>query len=173
MVAPVGALLKYLVWDFLNMPQTMHEKHSGDIAEAQAAIHERKFLPSLVSIDELLASRRSLLPSASLIEILTELPLDSKVKEAMAALSERLEMNQSYEKAAGACHWVAGSWLIVTLCSVGMFFVHYHMAGALKAGLMLILQLLLAVSIGAGVVALGKFHRAQNLLTRKLRSNRL
>ena len=173
MIAPVGAFLKYFVWDFFNMPQTLHEKHSSGIAEAQAAIHEKKFLPALVSIDELLVSRRSLLPRASLIEILTELPLDSKVKEAMAALSERLEIDQSYDKAARSCPWVAASGLICTASSVGIFIVHYHASGILKTGLTTALRLLIATSAVVCGVTLVKFRQAQNRLTRQLRANRL
>lgn len=155
------------------MPQTLHEKHSSGIAEAQAAIHERKFLPAFVSIDEQLANRRSLVPGASVIEILTELPIDTKVKEAMVALSERLEIDQSYDKAARSCPWVAASWLVLAMSSVGMFFVHYHVSGILKVGLTASLWLLMGISAVIGSIAFAKFHRAQNRLTRLLRANRL
>lgn len=61
-LAPLGATLKYLVWDFFHKVQSLDAQYSTRIAEAHAAIHDRKFLPIIASIYDGIAARKVILP---------------------------------------------------------------------------------------------------------------
>ena len=112
-LVPLGAVLKYLVWDFFHKVQSLDAQYSTRIAEAHAAIHDRKFLPIIASIYDAIAARKVVLPAASVstIEILTELSIDVKVTEAIAVVSERVALDGAYRRARALSIWVAVPWL--------------------------------------------------------------
>jgi hypothetical protein len=168
-----GGAFKYFVWDFFHMPQTLDERFSARLAEAHAAIHQQKFLPAMVDIYELIASRKALVPPASAIEILTELPIDRKVRETVSAVSERIELDRSYQRAARLCPWVAYPWLISILSFVGLFLARFHAGGDVKDHVLTILFAAAVLSVVTGAGAFCIFVGTRNRLLRLLGANRL
>lgn len=168
MIVPVGAILKYLVWDFFNMPQTLHNHFSVQLVEAQASIHEQKFLPTLADISDLVSARKALVPAASTIEILNELPIDARVRQAITALSERIELDRFYQRTLYLSSWVAISWLIVIISSLTLFFLYFHSpVGTHRFSVSLLVGVIVLSSL-AGGVALVLFLKARNNLVRIL-----
>jgi len=96
LLVPLGATLKYLVWDFFFKVQSLDEQYSTRIAETHAAMHERRFLPIIASIYDSVASRRDILPGFSTIEILSEVSIDAKVREAIVVISDRVALDRAY-----------------------------------------------------------------------------
>jgi len=169
---PAGAGLKYLVWDFFQMPETLHSRFSTAVTEAHAAIHERRFLPTLVQIHDHVTARKELLKAASTTDILMELPIDAQVREAMAAVSERNSLDRAFGRAAWTCPWVAISWLIVICSSLTLFFVIHHAVPGWKTVYKWGLILAIVTASMAGIVFFGLFLRARNRLIRLLGGNR-
>jgi hypothetical protein len=135
-LAPLGAAFKYLVWDFLHKPETMHTQFSAQMAEAQAAIHERKFLPPVIRLCDQVTARKAFLPKEAnvpTIQILTELSLDAEVRLAMTALTERLSLEGAYDRAVSSCNLVALPCLLLIVLSLAAFFGYpYQAAGEHK-----------------------------------------
>jgi hypothetical protein len=171
-LVPAGAGLKYLVWDFLQMPDTLHSRFSTALTEAHATIHERRFLPTLVQIYDQVAARKMLLPAASTTDILVELPIDAQVREAMAVVSERALLDRTFQRAIGPCPWVGISWLIVICASIILFFVDRHSASGWKTTWGWGLICAIAIASLAGMTSFGLFLMARNRLIRILGANR-
>src|SRR6267142_2181024 len=172
LLVPVSAGFKYLVWDFLQMPDTLHSRYSTAVTEAHATIHERRFLPTLVQIHDQVTARKELLKAASTTDILMELPIDAQVREAMAAVSERNSLDRTFGRAAWLCPWVAISWLFVICSSVVLFFVIHHAPPSWKTICTRGLTLTIVTASLAGMIFFGLFLRARNRLIRLLGGNR-
>jgi len=114
----LGAVFRYMVWDYLHMVASLDEKYATSIAEAHAAMHERKFLPIIAAIFDSAEARKAILPAFSTAEILTEVSLDSRVREAITVISERIMLDRSYRWAQKLSIWVAISWLVVIVLVV-------------------------------------------------------
>lgn len=172
MIVPIGAAMKYLVWDFLHMPQTMHDRFSSSKAEAQASIHAQKFLPVMVSIYEAVSDRKAFLPAASTIEVLSELAINADIRKAASVVTERIELDRWYERAIRLSKWVSAPWLLAVFSSLSIFFVYHHVDGGLKGTLLWILAGASIVSGVIGGTALGLFLNARNRLIELIGANR-
>ena len=172
LLVPAGAGLKYLVWDFFQMPDTLHSRFSTVITEAHATIHERRFLPTLVQIHDQVTARKELLKTSSTTDILMELPIDAQVREAMSAVAERALLDRTFQRAMAPCSWVAISWLIVICASITLFFVNHHSVSGWKTAYAWGLIFAIAIASFAGMTSLGLFLMARNRLIRILGANR-
>lgn len=175
LLVPVGAAIKYLVWGFFNMPQTLHNLYSAEIKEAQALIHELIFLPLMAEITDAVIERKKLPQAASSLEILNEpgIYVRVRVREASKALSERFALDRSLQGLQGLCPWVATSWLIATISCVALFFVYHHSPIMVRDILNTILLGMIILSVLAGGVLLFIYFRARNNLIRILGDSRL
>jgi hypothetical protein len=91
-----GATLKYLVWDFLFGKQSL-EEYWQNVEDAQNAIHERKFLPIIVSVCDSVVVRKGMLSTAETIEILNEFSISARLREdALNIVSDRIALDRSY-----------------------------------------------------------------------------
>lgn len=174
-LVPLGAGFKYLVWDFFHKVQSLDEQYSTRIAETHAAIHERKFLPIIASIYESVAARKAILPaaSASTVEILTELSLNAKVKEAVLIVSEKITLDRSYRWARILSIWVAVPWFCCIVLFVVLFLRHYDAQIGVRS--LWTPPLLLATSLfgGVGCFTLTLYRWALNRFIRLLGANPL
>lgn len=172
LLVPAGACFKYFVWDFFQKPETLHLRYSTAIAEAHATIHERRFLPTLVRIYDQVDARKKLLSAASATDILMELPIDVEVREAMAAVSERSSLDRTFQRALGACRWVAVSWLIVICTSLALFFVYHYAVADWKPTYTWWLIVVFAGASLTGATGLGLHWRWLDRFLRILRANK-
>lgn len=170
----VGAAIKYLVWGFLNMPQTLHNLYSAEIKETQALIHELIFLPLMAEITDAVIERKKLPQAASSLEILNEpgIYVRVRVREASKALSERFALDRSLQGLQGLCPWVATSWLIAAISCVALFFV-YHSPLIIRDVLNMVLLGMIILSVLAGGVLLFIYFRARNKLIRIIGDSKL
>jgi hypothetical protein len=172
LLVPAGAGLKYLVWDFFQKPETLYLQFSTAMTEAHASIHERQFLPTLVKIHDQVTARKELLKAASTTDILMELPIDAQVREAMAAVSARNSLDRTFQRALGACRWVAVSWLIVICTSLALFFVNHHAVTGWKPVYTWWLIVVIAGASLTGTTSFGLYLRWRDRLLRILRANK-
>ena len=171
-VAVVSAILKYIVWDFFNKVQSLDKEYATSIAETHAALHERKFLPIIAAIYDAVAAREAILPAASALEILTELPIDARVREAIAVISERIALDRSYRLAQKRSIWVATSWLAVVALVIGMSIVtaFRYFAGSQSIWVSsLFIPTIMCVAVGFWMLIL--YRSALNRFIRLMRTN--
>lgn len=154
------------------MPRTLHKDFSTEIAEARASIHERRFLPILADINDQVNSRRLLVPTVTTLEILTELSIDARVKEAIEALSERVKLDRSYKRTVGLCWWVALPWLVSVISSLMLFYVYFHSSVGVRYSLINSLWGVLIVSVLVGSLTLFLFLKSRNTLVWIIGANR-
>lgn len=174
-IVPLGAVLKYMVWDFFHKWQSLDAEYSTRIAEAHAAIHERKFLPIMASIYDSIASRKAVLPaqSAATVEILTELSIDAKTREAIGVISERIDLDRAYRWARVLSIWVAIPWLVSAALFAVLFVRCYDTQVGIKAVWVPALAVPIIVSGGLGCCALTLYRLALNRFIRLLGENPL
>jgi len=174
-LAPLGAALKYLVWDFFHKVQSLDAQYSTRIAEAHAAIHDRKFLPIIASIHDAIAARKIILPavSGSTVEILTELSIDVKVTEAIAVVSERVALDGAYRRARALSIWVAVPWLLSVGLFAFLFLGHYDAQVGIKSLWIPALAVPTVLSGGLGCCTLTLYRLALNNFIRLLGTNPL
>jgi hypothetical protein len=174
MLVPLGAVFKYLVWDFFHKVQSLDAQYSTRIAEAHAAIHHRKFLPIIASIYDAIATRRVFLAaSASTVEILTELSIDVKVTEAIAVVSEKVALDGAYRRARALSTWVAVPWLLSVGLFVFLFLGHYDAQVGIKSLWIPVLAVPTVLSGGLGCCTLTLYRLALNNFIRLLGTNPL
>lgn len=171
-IAVVSAILKYFVWDFFNKVQSLDKEYATSIAETHAAMHERKILPIIAAIYDAMAAREAILPAASALEILTELPIDARVREVIAVISERIALDRSYRLAQKRSIWVATSWLAVVALVIGVsiVIVFRYFAGTKSIWVpSLFIPTILCVTVGLWMLIL--YRSALNKFIRLLRTN--
>lgn len=174
-LVPLGTVLKYLVWDFFHKVQSLDAQYSTRIAEAHAAIHDRKFLPIIASIYDAIAARKVVLPaaSASTIEILTELSIDVKVREAITVVSERVALDRAYRRARALSIWVAAPWLLSVVLFAVLFLRDYDAQVGIKSLWSPVLAVPTVLSVGLGCCTFTLYRLALNNFIRLLGSNPL
>jgi hypothetical protein len=173
LVTVLGGFLKYLVWDFFNMPQTLHERYFSDLSAAQTAIHQNRFLPPIVEIFDSVETRKKFVPAATTMEILVELPIDAKIREARAALLVGDKLDRSYQKAMQLCPWIAVPWLVFVLCSGGSFWAHFYGPIQYRWYFTRALIALGTSALVIGIITLGWFSRERRQFVQLLGRNRL
>jgi hypothetical protein len=171
-VATVSAVLKYFVWDFFNKVQSLDKEYAASIAETHAAIHERRFLPIISAVCDAVAARQAILPAASTPEILTELSIDAKVREAVNVISDRIALDRSYRLAQKRSIWVAFSWLAVDASVVATITITVlrYFAGT-KSIWVPSLLILTVLCVAVGFCLLMLYRSALNKFIRLLRTN--
>jgi hypothetical protein len=174
-VVLLSAVLKYLVWDFFNKVQSLDTQYSARIAEAHAAIHDRKFLPIIADLYDAIAARRAVLPSGSAPtgEILTELAVDASVRQAIDVISERIALDRAYGLACKTSLWVAVPWLGSAALFGILFFWHYNEKAGMKSLWILWLLMPMALLVGIGCLTLVLYRLALNKFIRMLGANPL
>lgn len=116
--------------------------------------------------------RQNLVPAAPVIQILTDISIDADVRTAVEALTDRIGLDRSYQRAITLCPWVAGNWLVVSSVGVLLFFVCQHSPEQAKPSLVKLLIGALIVFILSGLIILALFGRARNNLVRLIGVNR-
>lgn len=166
-----GTVIKYLVWDFFYMPQTLYKLYSDDIKQAQALIHELIFLPLVAEITDAVIERKQLRQEASTLEVLSEpgIYVRVRIRGASKALSERFEIDRTFQGLQGSCSWVAISWLIAAISCVALFFVYQLIPQTISN----VLIGVIIVSVLTGGVLLFFYFYALHKLVRILGTNRL
>ncbi len=173
-LVPLGAVLYYLVWNFLMNAQSLDEKYSTRIDEARDAIHDRKFVPIIASICDSVVAQKEILKTAPTVELLTQYSIRTRLRgEAVMVISERIALERSYEWAHRVSFWVAVPWLAFTILFAVLFVGHYDAQTGIKSLWVPSLAVPTIASAVVGCTTLGLYLMVLNRFLRLLRANPL
>lgn len=128
-----SAAFKYLVWDFIFGRQSL-EHYWQIVEEAQNAIHERRLLAIIVGVCDSVVSRKSILPTAETIEILSEFSISVQLREELVkVLSQRVTLGRVYGHARVLSFCVAVPWAACISLSSLLFFKYFDVRGGVKS----------------------------------------